>query len=429
MSHFSRRNFLAGGAAVLAAPMFVPSRVFGANDRIQVGMIGVGRQGQGHCGTLGGTRETLIVAVCDVDRMSRDEAAERIRGVHRSRDKPEDVDLYSDYREILGRDDIDAVLISTPDHWHAIPAIEAARAGKDIYCEKPLSLTVEEAWAMVAAARENDIVFQTGSQQRSDARFRHACELVRNGYIGELKTVHVNVGGPSRWCDLPEQETPDGLDWDRWLGPAPRRGFHEVLRPPHNDSFPNWRAYREYSGGMMTDWGAHHFDIAQWALGMDGSGPVEIVAPTDDDPLTYRYASGVEMYHVHNGKPRGVEVNGVLFTGTEGTIEVNRGHLKTDPESLEDLRMAFRDSDTRLHASGNHHGDWIHAMQNRTRPICDVEVGASTATVCHLGNIAYWLGRDFKWDPESRQVVGDDEAAALLSRERRSPWEQVDLHA
>ena len=267
MSRLTRRGFIVAGAAAVAAPAFVPRSAFGANERIRVGMIGVGRHGQSHCNTLGNTRETQIVAVCDVDRMSREQAADRVRQIHEARDKPTDVDLYVDHRELLAREDIDAVLIATPDHWHAIPVVEAARAGKDIYCEKPLSLTVDEAWKMVAAVREHDVVFQTGSQQRSSRNFRHACQLVRNGYIGELKTIHVNVSGPSRWCDLGEEEQPDGLDWDRWLGPAPKRPFHSVLRPPHNDSYPAWRGYREYSGGSMTDWGAHHFDIASgpWA--------------------------------------------------------------------------------------------------------------------------------------------------------------------
>lgn len=434
-SKHSRRRFLGGLTAAVAAPYFVPSSVLGKDgavapsERITLGMIGTGKMGGGHCRTLGGYKEAQIVAIADVDKMSREEAAAKVRQMHESRGKATDLDLYEDFRQVLARKDIDAVVIAAPDHWHAQIAIEAADAGKDIYCEKPLSLTVREAWKMVDAARRNDRVFQTGSQQRSDARFRHACELVRNGYIGELKTVHVNVGGPSRWCDLPEEPVPEGLNWDRWLGPAPFRPFNAILRPPHNNSFPKWRSYREYSGGMMTDWGAHHFDIGQWGIGKDGSGPVEIHAPRDGQPLTYVYDNGVKMYHLNSDElrqPGVVYPEGVLFTGEEGTVQVNRGRLAvyhSKGESLADYRnFKFKDFDTRLYKSDSHHLDWIHAIHSRSRPICDVEIGASSATVCHLGNIAYWLNRSIKWDPAKRQIIGDVEAAALLDRERRGPW-------
>jgi len=418
----TRRRFIQGASALAAAPLFVPSTAFGANDRLRVGMIGVGKQGQHHCGILGNFNEAQIVAICDVDTMSRDQAAKKVTDIHKRRKKPTDIDLYNDYRKVLERDDIDAVVITTPDHWHELPVIDACKAGKDIYCEKPLSLTVEEAWRMVDAVRKHERVFQTGSMQRSMGYFRHACNLVRNGYIGEIKSVIVNVGNPSKWCDLPAEEKPDGLDWDRWLGPAPTRPFNAVLRPPHNNSFPNWRNYREYSGGMMTDWGAHHFDIAQWGLKKDGSGPVEVHAPDGKDikTLTYVYDNGVTMYHKQHD---GIKPNGLIFIGTEGTVEVNRGHINCSDKKLEKERdVKFEDSADLVYKSQNHHMDWIDAIKQRSRPICDVEIGASSVSVCHIGNIAYWTESSFKYDPKTHKITNNDEAAKLLGHGNRDPY-------
>jgi predicted dehydrogenase len=423
----TRRSFLAGAAGTLAAPMFIPSSALGndqvdaPSNRITVAMIGVGKMGQSHCNTLGGHKEVQIVAIADVDKMSREQAQAQVVEAHTSRKKPTHVDLYEDFRQVMTRKDIDAVFISTPDHWHAYIAIAACAAGKDVYCEKPLSLTVREAWLMHDAARKHNRVFQTGSQQRSDARFRHACQLVRNGYIGQLQTVHAAVGGPSKWCDLPEEPMPDGLNWDMWLGQAPMRPFNAILRPPHNEKFPAWRGYREYSGGAMTDWGAHHFDIGQWGIGADGSGPVQIIAPQDKEPLTYVYANGVKMFHARKAGDRNVD--GVLFTGTEGWVMVNRGKLFASTEELANYKtFKFKDTDTKLYASSSHHQDWIDAMRKRSRPICDVEIGASSVTVCHLGNIAHWTGQSFKYDPVKRQIIDNAECAALMDRDRRAPW-------
>ncbi|QNN22135.1 Gfo/Idh/MocA family oxidoreductase [Planctomycetales bacterium ZRK34] len=417
----SRRQFVKTTAALAAAPMFIPSRAFGANERLQIGMIGVGKQGQHHCNVLGNFKEAQIIAICDVDKMSREQAAGKVKAIHERRKKPTDIDLYNDYHEILNRKDIDAVVITTPDHWHEIPVIDACKAGKDIYCEKPLSLTVDQAWRMVDVVRKYDRVFQTGSMQRSMGYFYQAVNLVRNGYIGEIKEVVVNVGGPSKWCDLPEEPMPEGLDWDRWLGPAPKRPFNKVLRPPHNNSFPNWRGYREYSGGMMTDWGAHHFDIAQWGLDKDGSGPVEVHAPDGKDfkELTYIYDNGVRMYRPeHNG----VKPNGLIFIGTEGTVEVNRGHLTCSNKALQERNFKYKDSDKLVYKSQNHHMDWIDAIKKRTRPICDVEIGASSVTVCHIGNIAYWTGKAFKYDPATHKITNNDECAALLDQQNRASY-------
>ena len=285
------------------------------------------------------------------------------------------------------------------------------------YCEKPLSLTIHEARAMVNAARKNDRVFQTGSMQRSSSEFRKACELVRNGRLGTIKQVIVDVGPPSVPCDLPEEPMEPGLNWDMWLGPSPLRPYNSILSPRGvNNFFPNWRNYREFSGGMMTDWGAHHFDIAQWGLGMDDSGPVEIIPPADPKAvrgLRYLYANGVEMIHGDSG--------GVLFIGTEGKILVNRGKFEATPASLGEAPLPA--NAIRLYNSYSHTKNFLDCMRSRKKPICDVEIGCRSATVCHLGNIAYWHHRHLYWDPVTERFLRDEEANQWLDRPKRSPWQ------
>jgi predicted dehydrogenase len=419
---WSRRRFLTATALAAAAPTVVSSRVLGAggtapSNRITMGLVGIGKQGEYHLRRLVKNDDVQILGIAEVYRKFRDMAVDLVNSTYSSSDCKGTVD----YRELLGRDEIQAVLIATPDHWHALGVLEAARRGKDIYCEKPLSLTIHEAHLMTEAVRRYGSVFQTGSQQRSGSEFRQACELVRNGRIGRIKHVHVNVGGPSKPCDLPGEPTPDGLEWDRWLGPAPVRPFNAILRPPHNKSFPRWRAYREYSGGGMTDWGAHHFDIAQWGLGKDGTAPVEIHPPGKKHPkmLTYIYADGTPMYH-GGQTDEGRKVKGVLFTGEKGWVEVNRGHLATEPESLRTAKVG--PNDVHLYKSPGHHRDWLQCIRTRKRPICDVAVGASSVTVCHLGNIAYWLGRSLKYDPKKHDFVGDREASRWVRRPHRAPY-------
>jgi len=389
----SRRGFVKGMAAAAAAPWFVPRTSFGANDRITTGIIGLG----GPAG--GGAGGTQLLAVCDV----RDDKLQR----HANN---KSVTKYRDFRELLARDDIDAVLIGTPDHWHAIPAIEAAKAGKDIYCEKPMSLTIREARAMVNAVRRYGVIFQTGSQQRSSGKFRSACEMVRSGRIGEVRYVHVNVWGPSGPAeDVPPEPTPPGVDWDRWLGPAPWRPFsNRILR--------GWRSFRDYSGGGMTDWGAHHFDIVQWALDKDDSGPVEAIPPDGKDVkhLTYVYDNGVKVYH---GGAQGAQI---VFHGSEGRIGVDRGQLWTDPPGI--MARPISPSEVRLYYSTSQKGNWLDCVRSRRRPICDVEVGCRSVTVCHIGNLAYWLKRPLKWDPAKEEFVGDVEANRWLDRPKRQPW-------
>jgi predicted dehydrogenase len=385
------------------------------SERITLGIIGLKKMGRAHVGTLLRYGEVQILAVCDVDRQARLEQQQRVEQYYAAQQRDgryAGCAAYSEYEKILARDDIDAVVIATPEHWHAIMAIAACRAGKDVYCEKPLSLTIREAQEMVRAVRRYGTVFQTGSQQRSSQRFRYACELVRSGRIGEVQTVNVGVGPPSTHILLPEEPIPEGLDYERWLGPAPWAPYNKLRCGSYYED--GWRRIRDYSGGKMTDWGAHHFDIAQWGLGMDDNGPVEIVPPDvrRGTPLTYHYANGVDVYH--GG------ADGVLFTGTEGKTEVNRGHLKTWPASIG--KSPIGPNDVQLYESPGHHQDWLNCLRTRRRPICDVAIGASSITVCHLGNIAWWLGRSIKWDPARQEIVGDEQAARWLDRPKRAPY-------
>ena len=424
-----RRTFLRQLSLLAgAAPMIIPSRARGAgannapNDRITIGAIGLGKQGSWLLRGFLNISQAQIVAVCDVDRLKLQRGQKQVNDHYSALYGREyrGCDAYSDFREIIARKDIDAVLIATPDHWHAIPSIMAAQAGKDIYGEKPLSLTLGEARQMVNAVRRNGRVFQTGAMQRSSGHFRFACELVRNGYIGEVKRVRVSIGTGFEphpvFCDLPAGPKPQELDWDFWLGQAPKRPYNSIIAPPISfNGFPAWRNYRDYSGGGMTDWGAHHFDIAQWGLGMDAGGPVE-VTPAHLSPyklLTYRYATGVEL-------TTDFESNFIRFTGTKGEVQVNRGYLRTKPQSLLSQKIAA--NEIHLYESSNHYVDFLNAVRTRSRPISDVEIGARSVTVCHLGNLAQQLGRTLHWDPKKEEFINDEHANRMRFRSMRSPW-------
>jgi predicted dehydrogenase len=429
-SPLTRRRFLASAAASLAAPLVLTPSTWagdrqgqGPGGRINLGFIGIGMMGRGHLNSLLGNARVQVVAVCDVHRGRLQDAVEIVHRAYARQRKAgtyRGCASYNDFRELLARREIDAVVIATPDHWHAIPAILAARARKDIYCEKPLSLTIAESRAMVRAARDNNIVFQTGSQQRTEFNgyFRQAVEYVRNGRLGRLRTIRIGVGDPPRPCNLPAERTPDGVDWERWNGPSPAREFHHELCPLGiHRHFPNWRAYREYAGGGLADMGAHHFDIAQWALDMDNSGPTQIRPPERGNTgLRFVYANGVEMFH---GGP-----SGCTFEGAEGRIYVDRGRIESTPASI--LREPLGARDFRLPAVGNNHQqNWIDCIRSRRRPVADVEVGARTAQVCQLANIAYQLRRALRWNPEREEFVEDAEANRLRSRENRAPWDRI----
>jgi predicted dehydrogenase len=401
-----------------------PRQGQGPNGRINLGFIGIGMQGRSHLGGFLGNRAVQVVAVCDVHRQRREDAVERVHRAYAAERKANTYRgcaAFVDFRQLLERRDIDAVVIATPDHWHHIPAVLAARARKDIYCEKPLSLTIAEGRAMVTAARDNNIVFQTGSQQRTEfsGHFRKAVEYVRSGRIGQVRTVRVGVGAPARPCDLANEATPDGTDWEMWNGPSPARAFNAVLCPLNiHGHYPQWRAYREYGGGQLSDMGAHHFDIAQWALNMDTSAPTEIHPPERGDTgLRFVYANGIEMIHGGNVDCR--------FEGTEGrSINVSRGGISSTPATI--LTTPLTDRDFHLPNVGNNHRqNWIDCIRSRARPVADVEIGARSAQVCQLGNIGYQLRRRLTWDPAREEFREDAEANRLRSRENRAPWNRI----
>ncbi len=415
----SRRKFIEK-AAIISALTIIPAMDFGCRKSqklTNIGFIGTGKQAMDLKKFFLDTGEVNIAAAADVygGKLKRF-VGEVDQHYADQRDYP-GCTAYTDFRELLKRKDIQAVVIAVPDHWHSVMAILAARAGKDIYCEKPLSLTIAEGRAMVTEARKHKVVFQTGSMQRSWPEFRQAVELVRNGYIGEIKTVKVNVGGPPMPYNLTAEPVPGDLDWDFWLGPNTPQVYNHNLAPGLKDDFwAHWRSYREFGGGFMTDWGAHMFDIAQWALDMDDSGPVLITPPDRDHPfLTYQYASGITMTH----EPL-KDTNGVRFIGTKGEIYVMRGKLETTPAELKDHFIGEKEK--QVYHSDNHYKDFLQAMRTRIEPIADVEIGHRTATVCNLGNIAYQLNRPLHWDPVKEAFAGDDQANQLRTRAMRKEW-------
>jgi predicted dehydrogenase len=424
----SRRQFLRGAAAVPFIFTGTRATAAPANERIALGFIGVGMMGRGHLGGHLNDAGAQIVAVCDVEPTRREDAKKKVETKYAEAMKKgtyKGCDAYTDFREILGRKDIDAVVIATPDHWHAIPCVEAAQAGKHIYCEKPLTHTISEGRKIVDAVKKAGVVFQTGSQQRSEfgGHFRKAVEYIRNGRIGKLKTVRIGdgVGDPPIPCDLPEQETPAGTDWDRWLGPAPKRGYNAELCPKGIHShFPRFRAYREYAGGYLADMGAHHFDIAQWALDMDGAGPVKVEPPEKGNRgLKFTYANGVEMFHGADNVPKGMQ-NDCVFEGTDGTIYVGRGGIGSNPATI--LTTPLADGGFRAYPSNSHRKNWLDCIRTKKDTICTAEIGHRSATVCHLANIGYRLRRALRWDPAQEQFLDDAEANKLLAREYRAPW-------
>jgi predicted dehydrogenase len=418
----SRRQFLGQAAAGAVTPLVITHAVWGddaPSERIRIGMIGVGKMGRDHLHRLLGNDRVQVVGICDVVQARIDDALGLVERRSAELSQSFDCRAHADFREVLDRDDVDAVLIATPDHWHAIPCVLAAQAGKDIYCEKPLTHTIAEGRKIVDAVKANGVVFQTGSQQRSEfgGLFRQAVEYIRNGKIGEVMTVSVGVGGPPVPCDLPEEPIPEGTNWDMWLGPAPERPFNQILCPIGvHDHFPAWRSYSEYAGGALADIGAHHFDIAQWALGMDETGPVAIEPPKDGESgLKFTYANGVTMYH---GGP-----SGCTFIGKSGMIYVDRGKLASEPASI--LEEPLGEGGYRNIVSDDHHRNWLDCIISREAPICNAEIGHRSASICHLANIGYKLRRSLKWDPAAEQFADDAEANALLTREPRGAWDII----
>ena len=424
----TRRNFLLSSTVAAGAFTLVPRKVLGGKkyvspgDKINLGFIGTGIQAKELFERFAELSDVQVTACCDVDSQKLEQfrkKADLFYAANTGIDKYNGCKTFEKYEELIAQPDIDAVVVATPDHWHAIISIAAMKAGKDVYCEKPMAHTIKEGRAMVEATRKYNRVFQTGNMQRSWWTFRHACELVRNNYLGDIKKILVNVGDPAIACDLPGETTPGYLNWDLWLGPAPKRPYHEILSPPVEQThYPMWRNYREYGGGILSDWGVHMFDIAQWGLGMDNSGPVKLIPPADKKAvrgLKFIYQSGVEMFH--EDFKRGWAVR---FIGSEGTLNISRSFLESKPENI--VYKHLEDNDTKLYRSSNHYSDWTQAIRNRTKPICDVEIGHRTATIVNIANIAYQLGRPLDWDPEKEEFKNDPEANKLRTKEYREPY-------
>lgn len=383
----------------MSAPLVVSSRVFGANDRITLAGIGMGGRGRSDLRAFLGFDEIQAVAVCDVVGRHAAEAKKNVD----DRYGTTDCRVYTDHREVLAREDIDAVLIATPDHWHAIISVEAMIRGKDVFCEKPETLTIAEGQLMRETARRYGRVFSGGSQRVwGDYNWYH--RMIQGGAIGEVREAWVNVGGPSGPCFLPEEPKPDDVDWDRWLGPAPWRPYHPTLIRG------GFRPYRDYSGGGMTDWGCHGFGGALFACGLHRTGPVEITPPngSDIEHLTFRFENGVRFHH-------GGGWGGLLsFRGTEGEIP-DRTNPRHRPPAPNVLIPNYK-------GRGGIAGDFVHCVRTRELPFRDIEPAHRTATLCHLGNIAYWLDRPIRWDPKTERILGDAEAARWMDREDREPW-------
>ena len=441
----SRRGFLGRAAAWAAVPAIVPAGALGSDgavapsNRITLGFIGIGAMGQGHVRLCTQYPEVQIVALCDVDRWRRETAKAVVEEQYAARQAGgtyRGCRAHNDLREVIGRDDVDAVVVATGDRWHALATIMAAKAGKDVYTEKPCSLTIVEARAMIDTVRRYGRVFQGGLQQRSTPEFRKACELVRAGAVGKVQIVYVTFPGTSGEVSLPAEPVPEGLDWDLWLGPAPSRPYNKAFHPygrPHG--VVPWHFCRDFGGGNLTSNAVHAFDVVQWGLAMDHSGPVEIVPPeTGQVPaLTYKYANGTLLQVVDwrlDGKkhqvPKGwdektrIQAFGAVFVGDRGWIHVGRsGYLTSYPEEIVREARAVREPDRPVN---NHHQNWFDSIRTRQEPACHVEKGCRSTMVSHLGCIAHWTGRALKWDPVKEVFPGDEEANRWLSRAMRPPW-------
>ena len=423
--HVSRRQFLGATAGAVAFPYVVPSSVFGAgapSGKITMGCIGVGSQGSGNMNGFLEKGDARVLAVCDVDKGHREAAKRRVDEKYGN----SDCATYHDFRELIARDDIDALSLALPDHWHSIPVIMAARAGKDMYGEKPLARTIHEGKMMVEAVHRYSRIWQTGSWQRSQENFHHACELVRNGRIGKVTRVEVGLPTGGATGNPPVSPVPDGLDWDFWLGPAPWRPFMKYGgNAPHWD----WRWIMDYSGGQLTDWAGHHIDIAHWGLGLEDTGPVEIegegVFPKDgiyDVPTEYKftckYANGVEMIVASDRLvPKGM---GTVWYGEKGWIHVDRGRQATNPPELWNEKIG--PGEMRLYESRDHQQNFLDCVKTRKKTITPIEVAYRSISVGHLGEIAMLLGRKVQWDPDKQVFVNDDVANRMLSRPMRAPW-------
>lgn len=428
MAHFSRRSFLKtsalGGALLGMSPKSYHS-VFAAeapSERVRVAMIGVGNQG----GPKNNMKYFLnnIVAMCDLDKNYLAEASDFLQ-----KQANLTAMLTDDYRRVLDAKDVDAVVVTVPDQWHAKMTIEACRAGKDVYCEKPLTLVIGEGRPMIEAAKKHGRVVQTGTMQRSGEEFKLAVDLVRKGIVGTVKTVNVTLPSPN-WIaragmPVPDSAPPEGFDYDRWLGPAPYRPYNK------NHVHYLFRFYWDYSGGQQTNFGAHHLDVAQWGLGMDDSGPVSVEGSAvynpdgwyetpDTTEIKYTYANGVVMTCRQQLNTTG-KTQGTEFVGDKGSLFVYRGGIVANPPEL--LSGIELPKITSSQANFAHVNNFFDCVKSRKTPAADISIGHHSATVCHLGNIACRTGKKINWDPQAETIVGDAEALKWLTKEYRKPYE------
>lgn len=440
----NRREFLAAALA----PAVVPATAFGASNLIQVAQIGCGRiaRSSEFPGLFRNTAEARIVAVCDLDTVRLADAKELLETQYSRRlgkDYRGTVKTYRDYREMLADKSIDAVTISTPDHWHAQPAIEAALAGKDVYLQKPASLTIAEGRQMADTIQRTGRILQLGSQQRSEPQFRLACELVRNGRIGKIKEIFIGLPEDPGGDAEPEMPVPANLDYDMWLGSTPnvcyteKRVHPQAAEPRARYDRPGWLRCEQFGAGMITGWGAHHIDIAHWAMDTEHSGPVEIEATAEFPKqglwdvhgkyhVKARYANGATLYISEKFS------NGIRFLGEDGWIWVTRGRYTAgagrsqalDASDAGMLRAGIKDNEIRLHASpsNDHHLDWLSSIRTRQAPAAPAEAGHRSCTACLLAHTAMKLGRRLRWDPDKENFGADAEANALLRRKQRAPY-------
>ena len=422
----TRRRFLQRATGVTAVavafPYIVSSSALGnagsvaPSNRIAVGCIGMGGMGTGDMRGFLGKEEVQVVAVCDVDKSHRDKAKEIVDEKYQNGD----CKTYLDFREVIERKDIDALSIALPDHWHSIPAVMGARAGKDIHGQKPLARTIREGRAICDAVQRYGIIWQTGSQQRSGEDFHRACELVRNGRIGKVTTVEVGLPTGSASDNQPVQPVPESVDWDFWLGPAPWVSYRGILHW-------NWRWIMDYSGGQLTDWAGHHIDIAHWGLDLERTGPIEIegrgVYPRDgiyDVAMEYKftctYANGIVMTVADNKQIQ----QGTKWYGDKGWIYVNRGKLEANPPGI--LQEVIGPDEIKLYESRDHIQNFLDCVKSRKETVAPAEVGHRSISVGLLGEIAMLTERKLRWDPQKEVFLDDEQANRMLSRPMRSPW-------
>ncbi len=449
-----RRDFIGksivGVVGAIAVPTIVPSSVFGKNapsNKINVGQIGCGRIGREH--DLPGTMQhdvARLVAVCDLDKNRMIDGKKLVEAYYTKKTGNTnyvDVKMYDDYHDMLNNKDIDAVIISTPDHWHSQPALEAALAGKDVYLQKPTSLTIAEGRLLSDVVKKKGIILQVGTQQRSSPQFRIAAELVRNGRIGKLHTVKIGLPGDPSGPPAPAMPVPAGFNYDMWLGSTPEVPYTEIgVHPQKGYDRPGWLRLEQYGAGMITGWGQHHFDSAAWGMDTEYTGPISVQSVAEfpksglwnvhgDFMVKAEYANGITML-TSGGYP-----NGIRYEGTEGWIFVSRGNYvasASDPVTAAKSSKALDASDPKiltsvigeneihLYKSDEQHGNWLDCIQSRKEPISPVEIGHRTCSVCLVSHIAMKLPRKLNWDPKVERFVKDDEANAMLSRSQRKPY-------